>query len=280
MSDIKNVRLICMDMDGTLFASNEQIPDVNIQALRECEKRGIRAALVSGRNYRFLADHALRISDRISIVSANGARIDESPYGPCIFEGVYDKEYACRVSRLLWENEVNYEAYTDKINYCFRPEMVTPAHRRSLEKYKANGHLLKVQYMQDWNTDNIEGIYKFVAFSDDPEMISALRSSFDALGIAHSSSSAQNVEIMPRGVDKGNALRTLAQHFGIPLKDTMAFGDYTNDIDMLMASGHPVAMENAVDQLKAVCRYTAPDHMIGGVGRFLYDTILSVTQNQ
>ncbi len=53
MSSIKNVRLVCMDMDGTLFSVNEQIPDIIIRALRVFVKSGIRAALGSGRIYRF-----------------------------------------------------------------------------------------------------------------------------------------------------------------------------------------------------------------------------------
>ena len=274
MSSIKNVRLVCMDMDGTLFSVNEQIPDINIRALRECEKRGIRAALVSGRNYRFLTDHALKISPNVSIVSANGARIDERPGGKCIYEGVYEQDFAQTVSRILWDSGVNYEAYTDSANFTFRPERVTPAHKRSLEKYQANGHLLKIENVSGWDTSGIKGIYKFVAFSDDFDLLDALRSAFDAKWIAHSSSSAQNVEIMPRGVNKGNALLILADYLGIRQEDTMAFGDYTNDIDMLKASGYPVAMKNGVEQLKAVARYIAPDHLDGGIGRFLFEHVL------
>ena len=79
---------------------------------------------------------------------------------------------------------------------------------------------------------------------------------------------------MPKGVDKGSAVRRLCEHFGIDENETMAFGDYTNDLDMLKAVRYPVAMENAVDEVKAIAKYIAPLNTEGGVGRFIMENVL------
>ncbi len=274
MKQLREVKLICMDMDGTLFAGREQIPEINVLALRRCAEKGIHTALVSGRNYRFLMDHARRIGTDMAIVSANGARIDEKPDGRCIFEAVYTPAFATLVSQTLWDLDVNYEVYTKNGNYSFRSDRVTEKHRASLERYLKNGQVSGLSLRDTPQTADIQGIYKFVAFTDDKALIARIREALDSKRIVHSSSWADNVEIMPEGVGKGRALKLLAGYFGVPLEDTLAFGDYTNDIDMLKSAGHAAAMENGVDELKRFAEIVAPNNMSGGVGRVIFEKVL------
>lgn len=279
MGQLTDVKLICMDMDGTLFGSGEQIPEINLYALRRARERGIRLALVSGRNWRFLAQHANAIAPGIAIVSANGARIDEQPGGKCIFESSFTPAFANKVSRVLWDSGLNYEVYTDRCNYSFRSERVTPQHASSLKRYIQKGQVARLVLREGPEVSDIAGIYKFVAFCDEPEKIAALQKALDDKGIVHSSSSAQNVEVMPEGVGKGRAVALLARHFDIPIADTLAFGDYTNDIDMLKSAGHGIAMENAVPSLKAVAEALTGDNRSGGVGRFILEHVLEEPAN-
>ncbi len=269
-----NIKLICMDMDGTLFAANEQIPEINVCALRECSRRGIRTALVSGRNYRFLMQKACEISRDLAIVSANGARIDECAGGRCIYESCFKAPDAEKVNNVLWHTQVYYEIYTRDVNYAFRYEKIPKAHKRSLVRYIENRQVTECRILTDPKKAPNEGIYKFVAFSEEPVTIAYVQKAFDDMGIAHASSGSQNVETMAPGVDKGNALKVLCEHFGILRSDTMAFGDYTNDMCMLNASAHPVAMANAVDALKTKAEIIAPPNTQGGVGQVIYKYVL------
>ena len=79
---------------------------------------------------------------------------------------------------------------------------------------------------------------------------------------------------MPEGTDKGNALRVLSEYFGIDKSETMAFGDFTNDIDLLKAAGHPVAMGNAVEELKEIAEIIAPVNTEGGLGQVVFEKVL------
>ena len=128
-----NIKLVCMDLDGTLFAHAGEIPDVNIKALRECEKRGIRLALVSGRGFPFIRRTAERIGVDCAIVSANGARIEASVNGPLVFEGTFTEDEGRRVMDTMLEAEVNFEAYTREVNYVVHPELAPERHIRSLQ---------------------------------------------------------------------------------------------------------------------------------------------------
>ena len=69
-----------------------------------------------------------------------------------------------------------------------------------------------------------------------------------------------NLEVMPRGVDKGTGLAELAAFYGIPLENVMVFGDYDNDLPMFRRAGYPVAMGNAMEDVKrAAWQVTAPN---------------------
>lgn len=275
MVNAKNVKLICMDMDGTLLGSGGVIPELNIHALRMAAERGIRLALVSGRNYRFLTQYAAAIHPDVAVVSANGARIDETAGGKCIYEGVFDPEYALEVCEVLYCTGVYFELYTDRMNYVFNRERISKIHERSLEMYLKNRQILGLEFPSSPKELKYEGIYKFVAFSDIPELMQTVKDELDRHAIAHSSSWWDNAEIMAKGVDKGSAVQILSKHFGIDTDDVMAFGDHTNDLSLLAAAGWPVAMENGVEEVKSIARIIAPKNTEGGVGQVILKHVLN-----
>ncbi|MBQ3080644.1 MAG: HAD family phosphatase [Clostridia bacterium] len=274
-----NVRLICMDMDGTLFGEMGQVPEINKEALRACEKMGIKLALVSGRGYSFIRRKADEIGIHAAVASANGARIDDEN-GNTIFEGVFQKEKGEFIARLLLNENVNFEAYTKGRNYIARSELMPDAHKKSLHMYLKAGDVEAIYDDERIVTEAPANAYKFVVFSDKASEIDRIRTLLDSLGIKHCSSGSQNVEIMPEGADKGAALKRLCDYYHISPTDTMAFGDYTNDIDMLSASAHPVAMGNAVDSVKRIAEIVAPLNTEGGLGQVLFAHVIKEMKAQ
>ena len=121
----------------------------------------------------------------------------------------------------------------------------------------------------------MDGVYKFVVMGApyDPGF-EKIRQQLADMQLSVSSASRRNMEFMPTGVDKGSAVEMLCAHTGISPAQVMAFGDQTNDIPMLNASGWPVAMENAEAAVKAVSKIIAPDHNLGGVGLALEEYVL------
>ena len=77
------------------------------------------------------------------------------------------------------------------------------------------------------------------------------------------------LEIFPRGIDKGTVLETVCQSLGIPPAEAAAFGDQEMDIPMIRTAGLGVAMENAVDELKAVADYITLSNEEDGVAAAL-----------
>ena len=101
----------------------------------------------------------------------------------------------------------------------------------------------------------------------DPDLLARLSRKLTEAGLNCTSSVSTNIEIMSAQAGKGFAVEWLAEHIGATREQTMAFGDNTNDIQMLEAVGWPVAVGNAVPELKAAARLIAPDCDQDGVAR-------------
>ena len=87
---------------------------------------------------------------------------------------------------------------------------------------------------------------------------------------AVSSSLPWNIEINSSGATKGKALKMLCAALGIDIRDTLAFGDGTNDQDMIQTAGVGVAMGNAVEEVKQAADWVAPRNVENGVAAGIY----------
>ena len=86
-----------------------------------------------------------------------------------------------------------------------------------------------------------------------------------------SASEHTNLELIPKHIDKANAVRELQAKTGIDAAHTIAFGDGLNDLGMLQAAGISVAVGNAVPEVKRVARYVTDTNVDDGVANFLTD---------
>lgn len=84
-------------------------------------------------------------------------------------------------------------------------------------------------------------------------------------------------EIMPTGVSKAQALRRLCARLDVPMENTVVIGDYYNDIDLMRAAGHAVAVDNAPPEVKLAADEVVASCTSGGVGEYLYSLIKRYT---
>ena len=116
----------------------------------------------------------------------------------------------------------------------------------------------------------MERIYRInVLFVDDAGR-QAVWDAVDARpGLCRAQSIPVNVEITNAQATKGTALVWLCEHLGVPVADTVAFGDSGNDLSMIEAAGDGVAMGNAAPEVKAIADHVAPPCTESGVARYL-----------
>ncbi len=275
-----DIKLLALDIDGTLMNSAKEFPEINRRALQECERKGIKSALISGRSFELMRQFAKELGIHPMMAACNGGRIEAGEDGPTLGEFVFARTDAERICRTLEESELYFNVY--RRGKCYQGN---PYIRPSLGPRYAH-HIpgicgdpgFEYETVCDrgrlWD-EGMDGVYKFVIMGApyDPRFME-VRGLLADMKLSVSSASRRNTEFMPTGIDKGFAVDFLCRHIGISREQVMAFGDQTNDLPMLRAAGIAVAMENAEECVKQAAQIIAPDHNLGGVGLTLKKYLL------
>ena len=274
-----DIRLVALDLDGTLMDSDKRFPEINCRALQRCERAGIQVCLVSGRSFELMRGFARELGIRPMFAASNGARIEQGIDGPTIEEHSFDVVSAQRVLDTLERSGLYFNYYTR--SRCYMGNVHAKAALGARYDHHSPGITGEAPYTYETicdderlHADIVRGVYKFVAMGSpyDPRF-DRLRSALADMNLSVSSASTRNIEFMPTGVDKGHALRVLCAATGVDLRQVMAFGDQTNDLPMLNICGWPVVMANGEEAVRARARIIAPDHNLGGVGITINKTI-------
>ncbi len=261
------VRMIVTDLDGTLLGRNSEVPAANAEALQRAASQGIIVAFASGRLPAVCSRIALNAGlAECRIIGMNGALIWDRPFGKKLVETAFIRAKAEAVVRIMDAEGCIYNAYTR--NGVFTNRRLDA---EGAERFRANyaGADVRVEITDDagimalsepvvkflvHDTGGLEGFYRA------QERIRELP------GIYLTASGRKNFEVMQMGVGKAEAVRFLAGRLDIPLSAVMPFGDYDNDVEMLTACGHAVAMGNGSPSAKAAARYITLENTADGVG--------------
>ena len=271
-----DIRLIVSDIDRTILPASQQVSDETVRAIAACRARGVEFVIASGRWYpaalKIVRDQ-LDITDGYMIICNGGAvvRCD----GSILMESTMTPEQAQAAYDILHGENVLMTAYARGVIYRL--------HRQWLTEFtlpEAGGYFYGGSYdvIDDdeagFKSTGMAAAYKMEAYSDDHALLARLRVKLEKAGLQVNSSFPCNLEIMAPGTGKGRAVRWLTEHFGLSREQVMGFGDYTNDLPMLNNVGWPVAVDNALDEVKAACRIIAPACEDDGVARTIRKYIL------
>lgn len=287
------IQLIASDMDGTLLNDSQTISQENIDAIRLANEHGITFMVATGRGYTEAKPALEKANIVCPMITVNGAQIyDET--GTLLFTSSIDDVTASEISQELNKSGLYYEIATTKgifsINQTKRIENVANfiasnkpsiSYKMAIALSAAHLDLLSIQYVDSLESiiqDPEINILKFIVFSPDgPESFTTIRSTIQSMDdIFITSSHPNNIEINHSNAQKGAALAYIANHFSIPIENTMTFGDNFNDMSMLKAAGVGVAMGNAEPEVKAVADITTDTNVNNGVAH----TILSLLEDK
>ncbi len=250
------IRLIAIDIDGTLLNSKVELSHENRDALRRAHEAGIEIVLGTGRRHDFAMPIAASLGFDLWLFSSNGA-ITRSTRGETFHRDLLPRETAVRLARSMAQ---------------YRNYMVLTFDRPAMGAIVCENHELLYGVIQRWMEKNapfIEYISPIEnALTEDPIQamvcgpiglmdqaqadLEALdfRRDFTALRTQYDHRNLCIVDLLNAGCSKGHALERWARHRGFDRAEVMAIGDNYNDVEMLTFAGHPVIMGNACDDLK------------------------------
>ena len=271
----KDIRLIAMDMDGTLLNPAGQVTEYSRRILRECEARGIKIVLASGRSFYNLREFYKDIGLKSPVLSVNGVRADDSPMGPLLFDSVLDEEITRTALGVLRREKVHFDLFTRDEIYSEYLNPLYDWHDKN-EVILTDGMRQEIVVENPERTDR-EGAphaYKLIIMSPDGAQLQRIADELRPLNIDITTSGGYNIEVAQPGVNKGSGLKKLAGHYGIKREQVMAFGDYLNDLEMLEWAGESFAMENAIPEIHAIARHKARSNAEDGVARAIEEWVL------
>jgi len=255
----RDIRLISLDLDGTLLNSNKELSDVNYRALEAAARRGIQIVPTTGRFYGAMPQVIRDLPFVNYAITINGAQVRNVRTGEVLYRAEIPWQQAVEIMRLLDTLPVVYDCFMDDAAW------MTAALKDRIDEATDDIHYRKmlrelrqdVPELKAFVTQQRRDVQKSQFFTMDAALRRRMLRELPVLfpGIIASSALAHNVEINQSHANKGEAMLALAEHLGITQAQTMAFGDGLNDLAMIEAAGVGVVMDNAFDEVKVHADY-------------------------
>jgi len=251
------VRLIALDIDGTLLDSRWQLPEANRSAIEEATRRGIEVALVTGRRYDFALPVARKLDCPVTMIVNNGALIRTAD-GQTRLRHLLPRGTAERVlqATLPWrdgaavvfdrprENQIMMESFNwdDPNRYGY--------YTRNKE-YLGQARPLENCLVEDPIQVMLTGTVAPVREAEAVLRRAPFAEEFALAVTVYESKNFAMVDVIHPVCSKGSSLAEWATLQGFAREEVMAIGDNHNDLEMLTFAGIPVVMGNSVPELKA-----------------------------
>lgn len=248
-------KILFLDLDGTLLNSHREISPGNRAALQKALSAGHRVVINTGRplHSAILQNERLGLTqDGCYVISFNGGVIFDAYRNEVIYSQCLPLETAIAVTRLCNEKNVHVQTYDrEKV-------LVEPRWDDTQIRNYCNRILMEYRVVPDFATGLLEAPPKVLAVSEtDRSALESLQKEIPQKfpEVDTFFSGVHLLEIVPKGVHKGTALKRLCDILHIPVANSVAAGDEENDLTMLRAAGVGCAMANAVPTVKASANY-------------------------
>jgi len=278
-----NYKMLVTDMDYTLLSKEKKISERNREAIFKAVEKGVHMVVATGRIYTSARVYAKLLGLSTPIIASNGAIIREEAFNNpldterTIYKDTLKMETIREMIRLSHKYDLLCHFFTEDTIYA--EELVNISLRYTeWNKYLGEEDQVKIKIVDDiesaFNQDKAE-VLKAVVMDEDSGKIQNLRDNIIKTGIVSVSQSMKNnLEVMNKGVTKGNAVKILAQMYGIDRKEIIAIGDNENDMSMIEYAGLGIAMGNAEEALKNAADYITGDYQKDGVAEAIERFIL------
>ena len=280
----KDIKIISLDLDGTLLDSQKRLSDGNRAALEEAAAKGVHIVPTTGRFFGMMPQAVRDLPFVRYAITINGAQVYDRETDTAIVREEIPLDMALDIIRLLEGYDVIYDCYRSNWGW------MTESLQAKAEDYATDAHYLKMvrefrnpvpdlkEYLRSTAAEG--DVQKVMLFArNTPGSESVTKAITDAVAerfpsIKTTSSTWNNLELNISTAHKGNSLKRFAEHLGYTLENCMALGDGTNDLSMIEAAGLGVAMSNAHPLVLAAADHVTASNDEDGVAKAIRDFVL------
>lgn len=248
--------MVVTDMDGTLLNSNHEVSDSFFEIFKQLKQKNILFVAASGRPYYSIIEKLKTIKEDITIVAENGGLVIQNE--DLLLSNALSTEKLTQLFNIVntLDNAFPFFCTRDMAYIKSAPKEIIQLFSEFYSNYtiinsieEIKDEVIKIALYNPINSE--VNIYPFVKH---------LASEFNVVV------SGNNwVDISDAITNKGHAIRFLQKHHNILPSETMVFGDYNNDFEMLQCATYSYAMENAHDTIKAIANYQTKSNDAFGV---------------
>ncbi len=263
------VRLIALDLDGTLLDSSKNLSEGNRAALAEAAARGIHIVPTTGRFFGAMPQSIRDLPFVRYAITINGAQVYDRESDTALVREEIPVAMALDILRLLDTYDVIYDCYQDNWGW------MTAALQEKAADYAPDAHYLRmirelrkpVPELKSTLSERDRDVQKIMLFARDlsvrAEIAEKVKSGFPRIAV--SSSTPNNLELNISTAHKGVALARMAETLGFGVGECMACGDGLNDLTMIQSAGLGVAMANACPEVLAAADFVSASNDDDGV---------------
>jgi hypothetical protein len=260
MASDRRIRLIALDLDGTLLTQGNRVSDGNAAAVREAVAAGMHVVFATSRWYLLAKGTADALGVTSPIICHNGAMIRDPASEQTLLRLDVPPDASAEIAGIADEGRYESIVTVDDVTY-----MIT--RRPDIDPARLPGGMVLTEKLSPHAAGGSQG---FLFFGQDA--VDGVRAKLDGkydgrlnLAWGVSSTFPPYLNIVHAGADKGRALTMVCDHLGVPLAEAMAIGDAAPDLDMMRVAGLSVAMGNAPDDVKSQVDAVGPGNREDGV---------------
>lgn len=272
---MEQIKLVALDLDGTLFNDKLEITDENKRAIRAAVDAGTHVIISTGRPYVAMPlDKIAELGIRYAITS-NGGGIYRLPEKECVFSRCMPPEVIVPIIRHLQTKEIQYDAFIGGIRYResnrqYIVDRLTQFPEATRQLVRTNATFVDdlADFIESRDLDVEKMTINFYplpdgTYKDRDDVWKYLSATPQITALC---GGYMNMEYTLAGTTKAMGLRFLADMLGVPMESTMAVGDTQNDADIMQAAAIGVAMGNASNDIKAIADFVTKSNNDSGVG--------------
>lgn len=270
------IDLIVSDLDETFLLPDKSLSEVAEAALSKLDTLGMYFVPTTGRSIAAVPEAILAHSCARYAIGSNGAAIIDREQDKLIYERVIPKDKVLELAALLRYEDCSFDLFDAK------GAKTSAARYDQLSFYGIDEHSLlavlaareRVETTDVELIESMAAIEKITIYAKDEKTRATIYQAAESVGGLNATTShPKNVELMSAHTSKGLALVHLAARLGIALSNVLAFGDSANDISMLCAAGHGIAVENARPEVLAVADAVCASNSESGPAHFILDAL-------
>lgn len=276
------IRLVAVDMDGTLLRPDGHISERCIRALRGMQNMGTEFLVCTGRSYIDALEPLQEAGLQASVVCMNGAAVYDRA-GRLMSENRLSNDQVKEITDCCQDEDIIFDFMTGRGSYTtaseshfrasFERNVLLPMAEFTYEGVKSRFRFIQQEELFDLGLV----FYKISVIHESQGVLRRIKDRLERVGaLAIASSFATNLELTHTSATKGRALAAYAASRGIRLDEIMAIGDSENDYSMLsMDLKYTVAMGNAMESIRRVAKCQTRSNIQDGVAYAIETLVLA-----